>query len=51
MYNGRILDHDADGGSLYNRLRQQHGDLPILIVEVLETAEQEFLRLQRYVVT
>ena len=51
MYNGRILDHDADGGSLYNRLRQQHGDLPVLIVEVGETAEQEFLRLQRYVVT
>ena len=47
MYNGRILDHDSDGGNLYKRLRQQHGDLPILIVEVTPIPEQEFVRLQR----
>lgn len=50
MHNGRILDHDPDGGTLYKRLRQQHGDLPILIVEVGETAEQEFQRLQRKII-
>jgi hypothetical protein len=50
MYNGRILDHDPDGGNLYKRLRQEHGDLPILIVEVGETAEQEFQRLKRKIV-
>jgi hypothetical protein len=42
MREGRVLDHDADGGALYARLRRQHGDLPILIVQVTETPEQEF---------
>jgi hypothetical protein len=45
MANGRILDHDPDGGLLYVRLRQQYGDLPILIVEVNQAPEQEFVRL------
>ncbi len=39
---GRVLDDDSDGGALYARLRRQHGDLPILIVQVAETPEQEF---------
>ena len=51
MVNGRILGHDPDGGLLYNRLRQQYGDLPILIVEVTQTPEQEFVRLQRRILT
>ena len=46
LYNGRVLDSDADGGILYNRLRKQHGDLPILIVEVTEQSEQEFRSLE-----
>ncbi len=49
MYNGHILDHDPDGNLLYNRLRQEHGNLPILIVEVTLTPEQEFVRLQRHI--
>ena len=47
LYNGSVLDHGPDGGALYNRLHQQYGDLPILIVEVTRTPEQEFMRLQR----
>lgn len=46
MSDGRILDHDPDGGILYNRLRQQYGDKSILIVEVTQTPEQEFQRLK-----
>ena len=51
MYNGRVLDHDPDGGILYNRLRQKYGDMPILIVEVTPSPEQEFVRLQRRILT
>jgi hypothetical protein len=47
MVDGRVLDHDPDGGVLYRRLRQQYGDLPILIVQVKNTPEQEFIRLHR----
>ena len=50
MYNGRILDHDPDGGILYYRLRDKHNDLPILIVQVTNTPEQEFVRLHRQLV-
>ncbi len=49
MYNGRVLDHDANGSNLYHRLCQQYDDLPILVVEVTDTPEQEFVRLQRRV--
>ena len=41
FYDGKVLDRDEDGGALYARLRHQHGDLPILIVQVTETPEQE----------
>lgn len=51
MIDGRILDQDSDGGVLYKRLRQQHGDLPILIVQVMETPEQEFTRLHHQVIS
>ncbi len=42
LRNGEVLDHDVDGGQLYKRLRQKHGSLPILIVQVTESPEQEF---------
>lgn len=42
MYNGKVVGHGQDGGQLYYRLRQEYGDLPILIVAVTETPEQEF---------
>ncbi len=42
MRDGQVLDHDADGGALYTRLRRQYGDTPILIVEVADSPEQEF---------
>lgn len=50
LRDGEVLDSDADGGQLYNRLRQQYGDLPILIVEVTDEAEQLFTRLSHRVV-
>jgi predicted transcriptional regulator len=50
MYDGRVLGNDSDGSNLYKRLRQEYGDLPILIVEVTSTPEQAFRRLQRHVV-
>ncbi len=43
MYEGRVLDHDPDDGVLYTRLSQRYGDLPILVVEVAETPEQEII--------
>lgn len=42
LHNGEVLDHDVDGGLLHKRLRQKHGSLPILIVQVSESPEQEF---------
>jgi len=42
MYEGRVLDHDPDGGALNTRLRREYGDLSILIVQVTESPEQEF---------
>jgi hypothetical protein len=42
MRNGEVLDHDADGGQLHKRLRQKHGSLPVLIVQVTESPEQDF---------
>ncbi|MEK7276782.1 MAG: hypothetical protein AAB427_05485 [Chloroflexota bacterium] len=42
LYEGRVLDHDLEGGDLYARLRREHGDLPILIVQVTGNPEQEF---------
>ena len=42
MHKGELLGHDSDGGQLFYRLRKEYGDLPILIVEVTESPEQEF---------
>ncbi len=43
LHNGRVLDHDQDGGVLYGRLLRQYGGLPILlIVQVTDTPDQEF---------
>lgn len=47
IQDGKILDTDPDGGVLYKRLRQKYGDLPILIVEVTSTPEQEFTSFHR----
>jgi hypothetical protein len=49
MMDGRVVDHDPDGGVLYKRLYQQYADTPILIVEVKDTPEQEFTSLHRQV--
>jgi hypothetical protein len=51
MVDGRVLDHDTDGGILYKRLYQQYADAPILIVEVKDIPEQEFTRLHRQIVS
>lgn len=50
MVDGRVLEYDPDGGVLYQRLCQQYGDLPILIVQVTNTPEQEFTRLHRQII-
>ena len=42
LRNGEILDHDTDGGRLHKRLRQTYGSLPVLIVQVTESPEQDF---------
>ncbi|NTU61844.1 MAG: hypothetical protein HGB05_00210 [Chloroflexi bacterium] len=42
LHNGEVLDHGVDGGALHKRLRQKYGSLPILIVQVTESPEQEF---------
>ena len=34
MLNGEVLDHDADLGPLYQRIRAQYGDEPVLITPV-----------------
>lgn len=49
IQDGKILDTDPDGGVLYKRLRQKYGDLPILIVRVTDTPEQEFRSLRRHI--
>lgn len=51
MRDGDVLDSDADGGKLYARLREQYGDLPVLIVQVTDEPEQLFTRLSHRVVT
>jgi hypothetical protein len=45
MRDGRVLDHDIDGGILYKRIREKHGEIPVLIVAVNEQPEQIFTRL------
>jgi predicted transcriptional regulator len=42
MRDGQLIDRDADGSALYARVRRQHGEQPILIVQVTESPEQEF---------
>ena len=34
MRNGEVLDHDADIGTLYQRIRAKYGDEPVLITPV-----------------
>lgn len=51
IQDGKILDSDPDGGLLYRRLRQKYGDLPILIVQVTSTPEQEFTSFHRHLET
>ncbi len=43
LYDGQIVGHGNNGGQLYYRLRQEYGGLPILIVEVTETPDQELV--------
>jgi hypothetical protein len=42
MRDGQVIDNDSDGGTLYARVREQHGEQPILIVQVTESPEQEY---------
>jgi hypothetical protein len=42
LRNGEVLDHDADGGQLHRSLRQKYGSVPVLIVQVTESPEQDF---------
>ena len=40
MHNGRVVDHDADAGKLYLRVRKRFGRTPVLIRQVTEEAER-----------
>lgn len=51
MRDGRVLDHNPDGGQLYARLREQYGELPVLIVEVTDQPEQLFTRLSNHILS
>lgn len=46
---GKVLDHDPEGGRLYGRIHQQYGDIPVLIVEVNDQPEQLFTRLTNHI--
>lgn len=36
MLNGELLDHDAEIGPLYHRIRARYGDAPVLITPVTD---------------
>ena len=42
MRDGQVIDQDFDGGALDARVHREHGEQPVLIVQVTETPEQEF---------
>ncbi len=49
VYQGKVIDHDPDGGTLHRRIYKSYGDLPVLIVQVRpSTPEQEFTRLAHH---
>ena len=50
MRDGRVLDHDSNGNRLYTRVREQFGDIPVLIVEVTDQPEQLFTRMSRQII-
>ncbi len=51
MHNGRVVDHDRDGGALYWRVRTRFGRTPVLVRQVTDEPERVIrthgLRLER----
>ncbi len=43
IHEGRLVDHDADVGTLAKRVRQRFGRTPILITQVEESPVQEYV--------
>jgi predicted transcriptional regulator len=41
VYEGKIVDHDADGSTLHHRMREKYGHAAVLIRQVQEQAEPE----------
>ena len=41
IHQGQVIDHDHDAHSLYLRIREQYGNIPILIRQVTEQVENE----------
>jgi hypothetical protein len=47
IHNGTVLDADEDGRKLSSRVREQHGRIPIAIIEVRETPEAPTFKVRR----
>ena len=43
IYNGEMVDHDADVMALVRRVRQRVGNAPVLFCEVEEEPEREYV--------
>ncbi len=43
IYQGQLVDHDADAETLYLRVRRAYPDVFVLITPVLATAEEEYV--------
>jgi hypothetical protein len=43
IYNGELVDHDADALALLRRIRQQFGSAPVLFCEVEDKPDKEYV--------
>jgi hypothetical protein len=43
IYEGKLVDRDADAGALFQRVRQRFGHAPVMICEVTEQAIPEYV--------
>ena len=43
IHDGELVDHDADRCALSRRVREEYGDVAVLITPVEESPEREFL--------
>ncbi|MBU0511024.1 MAG: hypothetical protein KKD28_13400 [Chloroflexi bacterium] len=43
VHNGKVIDHDEDGRTLYLRIREQYGNIAILIRQVTDKTERKLV--------